>query len=82
MLIPSVVHQMVNHPGIEKVDFSSVDSMNSGAAYLPPELGEKLSSLMPKETHFKEGYGMSEVASRLYLRFPPFSPNTHSFHRQ
>ncbi|KIM41001.1 hypothetical protein M413DRAFT_19093 [Hebeloma cylindrosporum] len=60
-LIPSVVHQLVNHPGIEKADFSSVLSMNSGAAYLPPELGEKMSSLMPKETIFSEGYGMSEA---------------------
>ncbi|KAF8157900.1 hypothetical protein B0H34DRAFT_706636 [Crassisporium funariophilum] len=60
-LIPSVVHQLVNHPGIEKVDFSSVLLLGSGAAYLPPELGEKMAKLIPKEANFTEGYGMSEA---------------------
>lgn len=64
---------MVNHPGIEKADFSSVISMGSGAAYLPPELAEKMSSLMPKETTFSEGYGMSEAVCRLYPLFSLFS---------
>jgi acyl-CoA synthetase (AMP-forming)/AMP-acid ligase II len=62
---------MVNYPGIEKADFSSVLSMNSGAAYLPPELGDKMSSLMPKEAVFSEGYGMSEAVCRL---LPSVSP--------
>ncbi|KAG5642539.1 hypothetical protein DXG03_002577 [Asterophora parasitica] len=60
-LIPSVVHQLVNHPGIEKVDFSSVQQMGSGAAYLPPELAAKISALVPQESTFTEGYGMSEA---------------------
>lgn len=59
-LIPSVVHQLLNFPGIEKADFSSVMFIGSGAAYLPPELGKKLVSLAPKAS-FVEGYGMSEV---------------------
>ncbi|KAF8962987.1 hypothetical protein BDZ97DRAFT_1758944 [Flammula alnicola] len=58
---PSVVHQLVNHPGIEKADFSSVLYMNSGAAYLPPELHEKMTRLVPSEAQFGEGYGMSEA---------------------
>ncbi|KAF9564169.1 acetyl-CoA synthetase-like protein [Agrocybe pediades] len=60
-LIPSVVHQLVNHPAIEKADFSTVLSVGSGAAYLPPELGEKMSKLLPAEAQFMEGYGMSEA---------------------
>ncbi|KAF9459208.1 hypothetical protein BDZ94DRAFT_1268837 [Collybia nuda] len=60
-LIPSVVHQLVNHPSIHKVDFSSVQFMGSGAAYLPPELSAKLTSLVPKDATFTEGYGMSEA---------------------
>ena len=63
---------MVNYLGIEKADFSSILSMTCGAAYLPPELGDKISSLMPKETVFSEGYGMSEAVCRLYPLFPPF----------
>ncbi|KAG6852118.1 hypothetical protein C0991_002977, partial [Blastosporella zonata] len=53
-LIPSVVHQLVNHPGIEKVDFSSIQTMGSGAAYLPPELATKLSSIVPQQSTFTE----------------------------
>ena len=61
-LIPSIVHQLVNYPGIEKVDFSSVTSLGSGAAYLPSELKAKFSSLVPREASFTEG-------SVLYLYF-------------
>ncbi|RDB14659.1 putative 4-coumarate--CoA ligase 1 [Hypsizygus marmoreus] len=60
-LIPSVVHQLVNHPGIEKVDFSSLQQLGSGAAYLPQELAAKLTALLPQEANFTEGYGMSEA---------------------
>lgn len=60
-LIPSVVHQLANYPGIENVDFSSVITMNSGAAYLPPELGKKLTRLVKADLDMMEGYGMSEA---------------------
>ncbi|GLB38764.1 putative AMP-binding enzyme C-terminal domain [Lyophyllum shimeji] len=60
-LIPSVVHQLVNYPGIDKVDLSSIQSMGSGAAYLPPELAAKLQALIPQSANFTEGYGMSEA---------------------
>ncbi|KAG5652306.1 hypothetical protein H0H81_005456 [Sphagnurus paluster] len=60
-LIPSVVHQLINYPGIEKVDLSSIQTMGSGAAYLPPEMGEKLSTLIPRDATLTEGYGMSEA---------------------
>jgi len=59
-LIPSVVHQLINHPGIENADFSSVAVMRCGAAYLPLEMGQKLLSLV-KDSSFLEGYGMSEL---------------------
>lgn len=59
-LIPSVVHQIVKHPKSKHVDWSSVISSNSGAAYLPPELAEKMATLVPKDSNFSEGYGMSE----------------------
>ncbi|KAF8887030.1 hypothetical protein CPB84DRAFT_1684829 [Gymnopilus junonius] len=60
-LIPSIVHQLVHHPDIEKVDFSSLTFLNSGAAYLPPELSAKMSKLLPTTTNLTEGYGMSEA---------------------
>jgi acyl-CoA synthetase (AMP-forming)/AMP-acid ligase II len=65
-LIPSVVHQLVNHPGIEKIDFSSVQSMGSGAAYLPPELAAKLTAIAPKDATFLEGVciELAEISCR------------------
>jgi acyl-CoA synthetase (AMP-forming)/AMP-acid ligase II len=54
-LIPSVVHQLINHPGIEKADFSSVSIIASGAAYLPLEMCQKLLSLAPNSASFFEG---------------------------
>jgi hypothetical protein len=50
-----MVHQLVNHPGIEKVDFSSVQSFGSGGAYIPPELIAKLTAMVPKDADFLEG---------------------------
>lgn len=55
LLIPSVVHQLVNYPKIHEADLSSVKFINSGAAYLPPELNTKLSSFAPSEALFLEG---------------------------
>lgn len=60
-MIPSLVHQLVNHPNIDKVDLRSVSSIMCGAAYLPPELGEKLLRYIPAKVNFTEGYGMSEA---------------------
>lgn len=51
----------MNHPDVEKTDFSSLMVMNSGAAYLPPDLSAKMSKLVPAEVNFIEGYGMSEA---------------------
>lgn len=54
-MIPSLIHQLVNHPKIHQADLSSVVHMNSGAAYLPPELAAKMASLGPKNLLFTEG---------------------------
>jgi len=70
-LVPSIVHQLVNYPGIEGVDFSSVTSLGSAAAYLPPKLGAKMLSLVPQGASFFDGYGMSELTSGAIMQ--PFS---------
>lgn len=59
-LIPSIVHQLVYHPRTPKTDWSTIRILGSGAAYLPPELADKLAAMMPVEVTFSEGYGMSE----------------------
>lgn len=49
------MHQLVSHPDIEKVDFSSFSNVGSGAAYLPSELlGAKLALLVPREATFND----------------------------
>lgn len=62
-LIPSIVHQLVHYPGIEKADFSSINTVGSGAAYLPPELGAKMTSLIPGQSKFVDGSVISYVLS-------------------
>ncbi|THG94995.1 hypothetical protein EW026_g6575 [Hermanssonia centrifuga] len=59
-LIPSAIHQLVNHKLIDKTDLSSLVSVHSGAAYLPPALSEKLKTFVKNVPHVLEGYGMSE----------------------
>ncbi|KAK7444312.1 hypothetical protein VKT23_015324 [Stygiomarasmius scandens] len=59
-LIPSVIHQLVNHPRIAQADLSSIMHIGSGAAYLPPELAAQLAKLTPETATISEGYGMSE----------------------
>lgn len=54
-LVPSLVHQIVNFPGIENVDFSSISTVASGAAHLPQDLKVKLQTLMPRKARFVEG---------------------------
>ena len=66
-LIPSIVHQLVHHPGIEKIDFSSVTTIASGAAYLPPELGAKFHSLVPRESKFVDGSVLFFLLSTIFL---------------
>ncbi|KAF8626752.1 hypothetical protein AX15_004705 [Amanita polypyramis BW_CC] len=60
-LIPSVIHQLVHHPKTARTNMSSIISMSCGAAYLPPELGEKMAAFVPDKVKFAEGYGMSET---------------------
>jgi hypothetical protein len=55
MLIPSVIHQLVNYPKIHQADFSSLLHINSGAGYLPPKLAEGISNLLPREIFFSQG---------------------------
>lgn len=54
-IVPSMIHQILTHPQVDKVDFSSVLSIITGAAYLPREFLVKFVSLCPKEVHFTEG---------------------------
>ncbi|KAJ6553184.1 hypothetical protein B0H19DRAFT_1155868 [Mycena capillaripes] len=59
-LIPSAIHQLVNHPDTKATDLSSVVSVSSGAAYLPPELATQMKAFLKTNTDIGQGYGLSE----------------------
>ncbi|KAJ7258222.1 hypothetical protein C8J57DRAFT_1341451 [Mycena rebaudengoi] len=59
-LIPSAVHQLVSSPLINKIDLSSVQLLNSGAAHLAPELAARMRVKLRKDADISQGYGLSE----------------------
>ncbi|EKM60379.1 uncharacterized protein PHACADRAFT_246258, partial [Phanerochaete carnosa HHB-10118-sp] len=59
-LVPSAVHQLLNHPDSAKTDFSSLASAGCGAAHLPTTLRDNFLSHFGNVT-LSEGYGMSEL---------------------
>ncbi|KAG1849896.1 hypothetical protein DFJ58DRAFT_794277 [Suillus subalutaceus] len=59
-LVPSLVHQLVHRPEFQAADFSTVQVVHCGAAYLPVSLSEALLSRFAGLERIGEGYGMSE----------------------
>lgn len=43
-LVPSAVHQLVNHPEFAETDLSSINSVGCGAAHLPTTLRDNFLS--------------------------------------
>ena len=66
-VVPSMIHQLVNSPEWQKTDTSSIETIRSGAAFLPPELHVRLISKL--ESTVFQGYGSSEA-----VRVHPFAP--------
>lgn len=66
LLVPSMILQLVKTPEWGKTDVSSVESLASGAAFLPQELHVRLLSKM--NATFFQGYGSSES-----VRASPFA---------
>lgn len=65
-LIPSIIHQLVNAPEFQTTDFSSVVTVGSAAAYLPPQLNEKFISMLPKDVAMSEGQAILSIFSWLF----------------
>lgn len=75
-VIPSVVHQLVNHPDTQKADLSSIQSIGSGAAYLPPDLALKMKSMVSEQCIVTQGLS-------LYLNYSSINILTiHTFFYQ
>ncbi|KAH7915463.1 hypothetical protein BJ138DRAFT_1109674 [Hygrophoropsis aurantiaca] len=60
-LIPSLVHQLLQHPRLKTTDFSTVQTVMCGAAYLPQQLASEFVKHFPTVERVNEGYGMSEA---------------------
>jgi len=62
-LVPSMAQQLLAHPMIDQVDFSSVLTFVCVGAYLPRDFALKLASLPQKAARFNEG--ISSIISYL-----------------
>ncbi|TCD62312.1 hypothetical protein EIP91_007079 [Steccherinum ochraceum] len=60
LLVPSMLHQLVTSGLLDKADLSSVWSVATGAAYLPPKVEEKFMSMVKQIPRVSQGYGLSE----------------------
>lgn len=61
LLIPSAIHQLVNHKDWDKLDLSSVKALGYGAAHTPTHLAERFGKRLPQEAISTEAYGQSEL---------------------
>ncbi|MGE0880664.1 MAG: long-chain-fatty-acid--CoA ligase [Acidimicrobiia bacterium] len=59
-LVPTMINLLVNLPGVEHADLSSVRRMIYGASPMPAELQRKALALLPVE--WSQLYGMTEAA--------------------
>jgi hypothetical protein len=50
-----MVHVLVNHPDVKTTNFRSVVAINSGAAYLPVSLAERMGRLLKKTSEIVQG---------------------------
>lgn len=64
MIAPMVV-DMLNHPNIDDVDLSSLNSVGGGGAAMPEAISAKLKALTGLD--YIEGYGMSETMAATHV---------------
>ncbi|KAG0708433.1 hypothetical protein DFH29DRAFT_870962 [Suillus ampliporus] len=67
-LVLSLVHQLVHHPRFKTTDMSSVKTVASGGAYLPPQLADQLCARFPDMVRVAEGYGQSEFTIAIAMK--------------
>lgn len=58
--VPTMWIALLNHPGVESVDFSSLRSSVSGGAPMPFEVQTRLEGIIGKRVH--GGWGMTEIS--------------------
>jgi acyl-CoA synthetase (AMP-forming)/AMP-acid ligase II len=79
LLVPSLIHQLVYHPAMDQHhDFSSLNTVVSAAAYLPPSLAAQLEQKLTKgrkrdqpKLEIIERYGLTEATIGVLFPAPP-----------
>ncbi len=66
--VPTMLIALLNYPGVETHDFSSLVMVGSGGAPLPTDVCERAERLVRRE--LRQGWGMSETAA-IGTRVPP-----------
>lgn len=59
--VPPIVVALVKHPATRQFDLSSVETLGSGAAPLPPDVAQAAEKLFPQGLIVSQGWGMTEV---------------------
>ena len=66
-MVPSMVHQVLHHPQLAKLDLGSLITATSGAAHLPPELRTAFERKAKNVSFMQEG---SYIYISFYLLHP------------
>lgn len=75
LLVPTMVNMLLNHPGIERADFSSVEMVLYGASSISPDLLGQAIDVM--ECDFLQFFGMTESSGCSILRPADHDPTNH-----
>jgi len=73
--VPTMINQIVNLPGVEKTDFSSLQLVHYGGSPIPPVTLSKAIALM--RCGFIQTYGMTETSTITFLRPGEHDPEAH-----
>ncbi|WP_083908497.1 class I adenylate-forming enzyme family protein [Ilumatobacter coccineus] len=75
LLVPTMINMLLNHPGIERADFSSVEMVLYGASSISPDVLAQAIDVM--ECDFLQFFGMTESSGCSILRPADHDPVGH-----
>jgi len=69
LLVPTMINMLVNHPGVERYNLSSLRGLVYGASPMPEAVIKRTMSLIP-DVRFYQAYGQTEAAPVLTVNGP------------
>jgi long-chain acyl-CoA synthetase len=63
ILAPTMLQMLMDAPGFERYDLSSLEQIMYGSAPMPVPLLKRALEVMPRNVGFRQGYGMTETAA-------------------